>query len=187
MRWAHAYVGLLAMLMVWTMTMPAYALDPAKSITQYNHTVWQAKGGLPQNSAYAITQTQDGYIWLGTAEGLVRFDGFRFTVFDRTNTPEMARNNVQVLYEDRAGTLWVGTYGGGLCLTVQDNGPGVPDDERTKIFDPFYTTKKVGKGTGLGLALCKRFALEMGETLELAEGTSGAQFSLKLDNGEVND
>ena len=92
----------------------ANALDPRKAITQYSHQVWQAREGLPQNSIHAMLQTRDGYLWLGTQEGLVRFDGVQFTVFDRSNTPWMKSNYVQALFEDKDGALWVGTNGGGV-------------------------------------------------------------------------
>jgi len=92
----------------------AYALDPHKLPTQYALRTWQAKDGLPQNSVQAVVQTRDGYIWLGTQEGLVRFDGVRFTVFDRSNTPALRSNYVFALHEDADGALWVGTNGGGL-------------------------------------------------------------------------
>src|SRR5437867_915320 len=91
---------------------PAFALDPDKAITQYNQDVWQTKEGLPHSHVQAITQTRDGYIWIGTEEGLVRFDGARFTVFDKTNTEAMKVNSVWSLHEDRAGYLWIGTRGG---------------------------------------------------------------------------
>src|SRR5687768_10152954 len=70
----------------------AAALDPDKALTQFGHDVWQLEQGLPQNTVYAIAQTPDGYLWLGTAEGLVRFDGVRFQVFDRRNTPDIPSN-----------------------------------------------------------------------------------------------
>ena len=89
-------------------------LDPDKVITQYVHDVWEANAGLPQDSALAIAQTPDGYLWLGTEEGLVRFDGVRFTVFDKNNTPELRSNVVLALTADRQGNLWIGTNGGGL-------------------------------------------------------------------------
>jgi diguanylate cyclase (GGDEF)-like protein len=92
--------------------LPCRGLDPRKAITQYAHQVWKTDAGLPQNSIQAILQTRDGYIWLGTERGLVRFDGVQFTVFDKGNTPGLQNSNAQALYEDRAGNFWVGTWGG---------------------------------------------------------------------------
>jgi signal transduction histidine kinase/ligand-binding sensor domain-containing protein/CheY-like chemotaxis protein len=93
------------------------ALDPTKAITQYVQDVWNSDTGLPQNSVPAIVQTWDGYLWFGTEEGLVRFDGVRFTVFERENTPDLASNDVRALLVDRSRNLWIGTHGGGLsCL-----------------------------------------------------------------------
>src|SRR5262245_26419264 len=89
-------------------------LDPARAVTQYVHASWGAGQGLPQTSVVAIHQTRDGYLWLGTQEGLVRFDGVRFAVFDKRNTPELRHGYVSSLLEDRAGSLWIGTVGGGL-------------------------------------------------------------------------
>jgi len=97
----------------------AQALDPGKAITQYRHEVWRTREGLPQSSAEALVQTHDGYIWIGTQEGLARFDGARFTVFDKASTPELRHNRVLSLLEDRRGRLWLGTEGGGLSI-LQD-------------------------------------------------------------------
>ncbi len=88
------------------------ALDPATPPDQYLIDLWQLAEGLPQNSILTIAQTRDGYLWLGTFEGLVRFDGMRFTVFDRDNTPAFRHNNVFALCQDRHGDLWVGTPAG---------------------------------------------------------------------------
>lgn len=89
-------------------------LDPGRPVSQFRHDVWGAEEGLPQNTVPAITQTRDGYLWLGTELGLARFDGLRFTVFDKRNTPELKSNAVFALLEDRHGDLWIGTNGGGL-------------------------------------------------------------------------
>src|SRR3982074_3301308 len=91
---------------------PALALDPNKAITQYGHAVWNAENGLPQNSVNAIVQTRDGYLWLGTYEGLARFDGVKFTVFNKRSTPALKNTAVRALCEDAAGNLWVGTEDG---------------------------------------------------------------------------
>ena len=93
---------------------PALALDPGRAITQYVHDTWYAKDGLPQNSVHAIEQTRDGYLWFGTEEGLARYDGVSFTVFDRGNTPAIRSNYTPCLTEGRDGSLWFGNLGGGL-------------------------------------------------------------------------
>ncbi len=91
-------------------------LDPTKSITQYVHDVWTTDHGLPQNSVLSMAQTADGYLWIGTENGLARFDGARFVTFDRRNTPALKSNEIDALAADRNGGLWIGTHGGGLVL-----------------------------------------------------------------------
>ncbi|HJQ25158.1 MAG TPA: two-component regulator propeller domain-containing protein [Blastocatellia bacterium] len=98
----------------------AQALSAEKPLAQYSHSVWRTENGLPQNTVRAIVQTRDGYIWLATDDGLVRFDGIRLTVFDRQNTPAMKSSVILTLYEDQAGVLWVGTDGG--LLKYQNDG-----------------------------------------------------------------
>ena len=96
---------------------PARALNPELALTQYGHRAWladQTDGSLPQNFVFAILQTRDGYLWVGTQEGLARFDGVRFTVFNTRNTPALRHNDVWRLLEDRDGNLWIATSGGGL-------------------------------------------------------------------------
>src|SRR5215831_14007571 len=73
---------------------------------------WQTEDGLPENSATAMVQTPDGYLWFGTFNGLVRFDGVKFTVFDQQNTPELPSSSIVNLHLDKRGRLWVSTYGG---------------------------------------------------------------------------
>lgn len=89
----------------------AYALNPAKALTQYSVTVWSQQQGLPQDTIRAITQTTDGFLWLGTDEGLARFDGYEFVSFgkDRGGLPS---NSVTVLAAGPDGSLWVGTPDG---------------------------------------------------------------------------
>jgi signal transduction histidine kinase/ligand-binding sensor domain-containing protein len=89
-------------------------LDPAKEISQYVHEQWGTDRGLPVNSVLAIAQTPDGYLWLGTEAGLIRFDGISFTVFDRRNTPALLSNEVKALLVGHDGALWIGTQGGGV-------------------------------------------------------------------------
>ncbi|WP_342377337.1 ATP-binding protein [Myxococcus stipitatus] len=88
---------------------PGFALDPQRRVSQYSQDSWRSDDGLPQNSLLALAQTRDGYVWLGTWEGLVRFDGARFVVFDKRNTPELRSHAIKALAEDASGVLWVGT------------------------------------------------------------------------------
>src|SRR4029077_8209945 len=87
--------------------------DPSRAVTQYVTQVWFAKDGLPQNSVYAIAQTPDGYLWVGTEEGLARFDGVQFTTFDPKNG-SLVHRYVVALAPDSSNGLWIGTLGGGL-------------------------------------------------------------------------
>jgi diguanylate cyclase (GGDEF)-like protein len=97
----------------------AQALDPQRRVTQYVHDLWQLPQGLPQGSVQSIHQSRDGYLWVGTLEGAARFDGVRFTVFDKSNTEGFKHNDVQVICEDAQGRLWFGTWSG---LTVLEGG-----------------------------------------------------------------
>ncbi|HLP78838.1 MAG TPA: two-component regulator propeller domain-containing protein, partial [Candidatus Paceibacterota bacterium] len=76
--------------------------------------MWQVEEGLPQNKVTAVLQTQEGYLWVGTYNGLARFDGVRFTVFNDSNTPELRSSRITSLYESADGTLWIGTESGDL-------------------------------------------------------------------------
>ncbi|HKP38710.1 MAG TPA: two-component regulator propeller domain-containing protein, partial [Pyrinomonadaceae bacterium] len=90
-------------------------LVSAESVrAQYRFDHWTTDDGLPQNSVYAITQTRDGYLWLATVDGLVRFDGVHFRVFDQNNSRGLTSNRFTCLFEDAEGTLWSGTEDGGL-------------------------------------------------------------------------
>jgi diguanylate cyclase (GGDEF)-like protein len=79
-----------------------------KALTQYNVDAWQTEQGLPMDLVQALLQTQDGYLWLGTAGGLARFDGKRFTTFEASEVPELAALPIFGLMEDRDQTLWIG-------------------------------------------------------------------------------
>jgi len=80
----------------------------------YTARVWQTQDGLPQQTVQAVAQTQDGFLWIGTTGGLLRFDGSHFVTFERGNTPAFKENSVFSLMTARNGTLWIGTEGGGL-------------------------------------------------------------------------
>jgi len=81
--------------------------------------VWTSENGLPDSSVTAIAQTPDGYLWVGTYNGLARFDGVRFVTFDPANTPALSHARVRKLYVDQRGVLWIIGYDGSL-VTCRD-------------------------------------------------------------------
>lgn len=88
---------------------PAYQID-----------VWRAEDGLPQSTVTSVVQTPDGYLWLGTQNGLVRFDGVSFKVFNQNNTAPLKNNRIVQLHVDRRGTLWIGAEEGNLVRYQDD-------------------------------------------------------------------
>ena len=93
------------------LTGPLFATVPEKYIRQYIHAEWQDQ--LPHGTILSLAQSHDGYVWLGTYEGLARFNGSEFALFDKSNTSlEVA--SVAALLEDSSGSLWIGTVNGGL-------------------------------------------------------------------------
>lgn len=85
----------------------------------YLTDTWTSENGLPDNSVTAIAQTPDGYLWIGTYNGLARFDGVRFVPFDPANTPALQHARIRRLYVDGRGTLWINTYDGSLTTWRQ--------------------------------------------------------------------
>ena len=86
----------------------------APALAQYHFDSWTTDNGLPHNSINSMLQSHDGYLWLATPDGLVRFDGVRFTSFTKSNTPGIKSNRFTAIYEDRDGTLWIGTESAGV-------------------------------------------------------------------------
>lgn len=89
------------------------SLAPARAAAEFQFDSWTTENGLPQNSVNDILQTRDGYLWLATFGGLVRFDGVRFVVFD-TSTEGIGSVRARRLHEDAHGTLWAATDDGML-------------------------------------------------------------------------
>src|SRR5688572_10914976 len=85
----------------------------------YTFKFWNSQDGLPRNSVSTITQTRDGYLWVGTVNGLGRFDGVRFQNYSAANTPELFSDTINVLYEDGSRRLWIGTVDGGVACYDQ--------------------------------------------------------------------
>ena len=90
------------------------ACRPLAAPVDYLVDGWDTEKDLPSSTVTSIAQTPDGYLWVGTYNGLARFDGARFVTFDPVNTPELSQSRVQGLFLDANGTLWINTFRGGL-------------------------------------------------------------------------
>jgi len=109
--WRAAVVAWLCI----AMSGPLLALDPAPPRPQgHAQRVWRSEAGLPQDTVTVLLAGQDGYLWIGTEVGLVRFDGSRFDRFSRAEAPIFAHNDVRCLAETPDGSLWIGTSQPGL-------------------------------------------------------------------------
>lgn len=95
---------------------PLMALNPESSLSQYGHTVWRVQDGALSASATAFAQTSDGYIWIGTQNGLYRFDGVSFLAWNPPSGQRYPNGvaSISSLYAARDGSLWIGT-GAGLA------------------------------------------------------------------------
>ena len=90
------------------MASPAKALNPAKSIYQYNCRSWTRQSGLPANGVYALAQTGDGYLWLGTTRGLVRFDGVEFKTLDMSRQTNLHSTIITCIAPGGGNGFWFG-------------------------------------------------------------------------------
>ena len=89
-----------------------FALNPSLDINQYAHTAWRTSEGFNKGSIYSIAQTPDGYLWLGTEVGLLRFDGVRSVPWQPSGGQRLPEGRIKRLLVTRDGTLWIGTDGG---------------------------------------------------------------------------
>ena len=90
----------------------AFALDPSLDVSQYAHTAWTIREGFFRGNIYSIAQTGDGYLWLGTEFGLLRFDGNRYIPWQPPAGQSLPGNGITKLLVTGDGTLWIGTYAG---------------------------------------------------------------------------
>jgi signal transduction histidine kinase/ligand-binding sensor domain-containing protein len=91
---------------------PAFALNPTQDVSQYAHTAWKIRDGFAKGSILSIAQTPDGYLWLGTAFGLYRFDGVRNVLWEPPPDQHLPSSLITRLVAARDGTLWIGTWNG---------------------------------------------------------------------------
>lgn len=121
-----------------TLFLTAGQINTTTAAAQYRFDRWTTDDGLPHNAINSILQTRDGYLWLATSDGLARFDGASFKVFNRNITPGIETNRFLSLYEASDSTLWAGSadallqYSGGRFKTYTMS-DGLPNDDIIKI------------------------------------------------------
>ena len=134
----NTHCRVIACLAAWLFLPAAFALDPHKSLTQYSRQSWGQVDGLPQDTIRAMAQTADGSLWLGTDEGLARFDGYEFTVFRKSDV-SLPANSITALAADPDGSLRIGTARGltrfhGKSFHTFTTKDGLPDDAVTGLY-----------------------------------------------------
>ncbi len=111
----------LCLVVILSFAAPVYSqstisLSPLKSLSQYNLSNWITEDGLPSNAVLCSMQSKNGYLWFGTSDGLVRFDGKDFHIYRLQDHPETGINFIAAIVEDREGVIWIGTSAGLLKL-----------------------------------------------------------------------
>jgi ligand-binding sensor domain-containing protein len=109
-RWCGIALGVAILLIAWGPG--AYGLDPALDVSQYAHTAWTVRDGFSRGNIYAMAQTPDGFLWLGTEFGLFLFDGVRSIPWQPPAGQQLPEQNINALLVTRDGTLWIGTFAG---------------------------------------------------------------------------
>lgn len=184
--WLRALVALLCIMLT---CLTASALDPSRQISQYGHTAWRIQDGVFSGAPHAITQTADGYLWIGTESGLLHFDGVRFVPWTPPEGKSLPSSAIYSLLGGNDGSLWIGT-GRGLAhwkdgnlvnyqgvigrvnSIVEDNKGGVWI-ARSRVGDPNGALCQVtgtnlhcyGKADGVNCDTAGPLALDKEETL----------------------
>lgn len=144
---------LAAAICLWPASFPGMGAE-TELLPKHRFDVWRTEDGLPQSSITAILQSRDGYLWLGTQRGLVRFDGFVFKVFDADNTPQLKSDNINRLFEDEERNLWIGTENGGVTryregkFSSFDSADGLADNSVSAIGADSQGNVWVGTASG---------------------------------------
>lgn len=134
-------------------------LSPDKRITQFSVHTWSQEQGLPSSAVLSMLQGNDGYLWLGTNAGLVRFDGVRFVTPEPLSGLTAGAATILSLASGSDGSLWLGTGGGGLLryhqgtVTTFGSAQGLPDQNVNALL--FDAKGQLWIGTGAGLVVWK--------------------------------
>ncbi len=164
---------------------PGIALEPSKSLEQYVRTTWTVDRGLPQSTVFGVTETRDGYIWIATQEGFVRFDGAEFVTYDKNSYPQIVSNIGISIRGASDGTLYVGTVDGGVIrmrgdwIDVLTEANGLPSNNIAALCESRDGSLWIATGSGLARLSGGRITVIPAEQLPdktitaLAEDTSG--------------
>ncbi len=139
-------------------------IQGSQPLSQFMVDNWNTDDGLPTNAILDMEKSPDGFMWLATFNGLVRFDGVDFKTFNKNNTPQFQTNNISALYRDQNGILWIGTNGGGLVR--MKNGIFQSYQPTSFVRNTAITALEQGNngslwvGTRLGLALIENDSLQ---------------------------
>lgn len=149
----------------------------SNSLESSTHLVidsWQMDSGLPNNSVTALLQTRDRYLWVGTSNGLARFDGTHFITYRSVDYPALRSNRILCLYEDAAESLWIGTQEGGLIRM------------RHGQVSAFTIVEGISSDTVLSMVADDEGSLWVGTSFGLNRGIKG-QFSTYFKNDGLPD
>jgi ligand-binding sensor domain-containing protein/signal transduction histidine kinase len=136
-------------LIILSSTQSARAIDPNRTISQYVREHWGTESGFPKGPVYSINQTPDGYLWIGTEKGLVRFDGLTFQLMEPASQARYSLNHILGLITDREGSLWVRLLRPGL-LRYRN---GVFEEVMEKLGRPRSTVTAMTRGSNGSLLL----------------------------------
>jgi ligand-binding sensor domain-containing protein len=112
----------MALLIYWAFLSPVLALDPSKTVFQYSCQTWTRHSGLSANGINAITQTRDGFLWLGTQKGLVRYDGVEFKILTLPSLRLFEHQGISSLSGADNDDLWFGIPNGAFGVYRADSG-----------------------------------------------------------------
>src|SRR5215813_4547828 len=175
-------LGMVLLALLLAVCLCALGLDPRLDVSQYAHTSWKVREGFTKGTITSIAQTPDGYLWLGTEFGLVRFDGVRNVPWQPPHGQHLASSYIFSLLAGRDGTLWIGTWNG---LASWEDGKLTHYPELAGLY--IFAIVEDHEGTiwasGTSPTLGKLCAIQHGNVQCFGEGSLGrGAFNLYVDS-----
>ncbi|MEM7081893.1 MAG: diguanylate cyclase [Pseudomonadota bacterium] len=180
----------------WISAIDVSALDGSRQPSQFIHSSWSRADGLPAESVWDVFEDQDGYLWIGTEGGLVRFDGIKFKVFNSNTHAAFRADDVRSVAQGPSGEIWASTYGGGLIRLVDDI-PSRIDKNDGLLSDVVYSVTVTSNGdvwAGTAIGVCrlrddlidcwdKKDGVAGGRIFRIAEDAQGRVWMGAIDGG----